>query len=190
MSQQIIIFAGPDMCGKTEISLALSRILGIPRFKASTEHDSFLNKQDKFVNQLRYSDTRMVDFLAQTGHSVIFDRAFPCEYAYSRYFKRQTDFNTLQVVDEAFGKLGTKVIVCYRSSYDGIVDDLNPELKAEQLRAIEEHYRAFAMTSDCEFFFLNVDDEDLSRECSDILTFLGYGDESHSRLVEQVRASR
>lgn len=179
MKQQIVVLCGPDMCGKTEISHALSGVTGIPKFKASSEHDSFLNKQDRFINQLRYADTRMVDFLAQTGHSVIFDRAFPCEYAYSRYFKRVTDLEMLQRVDEAFGALGTKVIMCYRSSYDGIVDDLNPDLKSRALKQIEDQYRAYATVSSCDFMFLNVDDEDITREIADILVFLGY--DAHER---------
>ena len=60
MKQQIVFFVGPDRCGKTEISKATSAAIGVPYFKASSEHDSFLSskvtKREAFLNQLRYAD--------------------------------------------------------------------------------------------------------------------------------------
>lgn len=72
--QRIIIMIGPDRCGKTEIAKRLAFLQGLPYFKASSEHETYLSKQGQFVQQLKHADPRMVDFLSQTGHSVIFDR--------------------------------------------------------------------------------------------------------------------
>ena len=54
MAQQVIMLVGPDRCGKTEIAKELSKRTGIPRFKASTEHDTYLNGLSGFLNQLLY----------------------------------------------------------------------------------------------------------------------------------------
>jgi hypothetical protein len=174
--QQIIVFGGADRCGKTEISTALSRVINVPRFKASSEHETFLAKQNMFVEQLRHADTRMVDFLRQTGHSVIMDRAWPCEFAYSRFYGRPTDENVLRYVDDEMAKMGAKVIICWRSSYEGIVDDLSSQLRGQKLKMIEDEYRKFARWTKCQTLFLNVDDENLYREVSDIVEWLGIND--------------
>src|ERR1044072_5761579 len=115
MKQQIIVLCGPDRCGKTEIAKELSSRLGIPSFKASSEHETYLKQPNQFVYQLRYADVRMVDFLAQTGYSVIMDRAWPCERAYSQVMNRQTDPTALIRIDNAMAKLGARVVICYRS---------------------------------------------------------------------------
>jgi len=39
--QQVIIFDGPDGCGKTNIAAALSDALGVPVFKNQFEWDNY-----------------------------------------------------------------------------------------------------------------------------------------------------
>lgn len=172
--QTILAVVGPDMSGKTEITLALEKVLGIPRFKATSEHDTYLNAQDAFINQLRYADTRMVDFLKQTGYGVIFDRAWPCEFSYAKVFHRETDLGVLFQVDKAMADLGAKVIICIRSSYRNIIDDIDPTTKEARLKLLDAAYREFFEWTACEVKLLKVDDEDLQREVSDILQFMGY----------------
>lgn len=173
MKQSVIVICGPDMTGKSQITAELSRRTGIPSFKASTEHDTFLSKQELFALQLRHADTRMVDFLKQTGHSVIFDRSFPCEFVYSRVLNRQTDCVALAKVDIAMAALGARVIVCHRSSYDGIVDDLDPSITGDKLRALDTEYKNFVKWTKCKTMMLNVDDEDLEREVNEVMQWLG-----------------
>lgn len=184
--QTIIAVVGPDMCGKTEITKALSRVLGIPRFKASSEHDTYLNHQDRFINQLRYADTRMVDFLKQTRCSVIMDRAWPCEWAYSRVFQRETDRQVLSQVDEAMAELGAKIIICSRSSYAGIVDDIDPTTKEARLKSLDLEYRAFEGWTLCDVHILHVDDENLQREVTEILRFMGYAAPTVASMVSDL----
>ena len=171
--QKIIAVVGPDMCGKTEISKALSKKLGLPYFKASSEHETYLRSPDQFISQLRFADTRMTDFLKQTGHSVIFDRAWPCEYAYSKVFNRQTDHDVLTRIDEQMARMGAKIIVCHRTSYKGIVDDIDPTIMEDRLLTLDNAYMEFTRWTKCSTFLLNVDDEDLKRELNDISTWLG-----------------
>jgi thymidylate kinase len=176
MSQRIVFFVGPDRCGKTEIAKAVSRAIDIPYFKATSEHTSFLSsrvsKNDQFLNQLRFADPRVLDILRQTGHSVVFDRGFPCEYAYSRVMDRETDMVMLRHVDEAYAALGASVIFCHRSTYEGIHDDLDPTVGPELLNRLHAMYEEFAGWTRCRLLRLNVDDENLDREVRDVLAFV------------------
>jgi hypothetical protein len=167
--QKILCFVGPDMCGKTEISSALSELTGIRRFKASSEHSTFKNKEKyQFVDQLRLSDVRQLDLLKQVGFSMIMDRGWPCEYAYSAYFGRETDFDQLLANDLAYAKLGAQIVFCHRSSYEGIVDDLDPTIGPVELQKIHNYYEEFLRLTSCQVMKLNVDDHDLRRQVSDI----------------------
>lgn len=175
-AQQLVFFVGPDMCGKTEISRELSRRLNVPYFKATSEHTSFLSTRvstsDQFLNQLRFADPRVLDILRQTGHSVVFDRGFPCEYAYSRVFGRETDTVMLKHVDEAYAALGAVVVFCHRSSYAGTYDDLDPTVGPELLNKLHVAYDDFARWTRCQLLRLNVDDENLDREVNEVLDFM------------------
>jgi hypothetical protein len=174
--QLLLFFVGPDMCGKTEIAHEVSKVIDVPYFKATSEHTSFLSSRvstnDQFKNQLRFADPRVYDLLRQTGHSVIFDRGFPCEYAYSQVLGRETDMTMIKHMDEAWASLDARIIFCYRSSYKGIVDDLDPTINESMLDKLDAAYCDFMDSTKCKVLELNVDDEDLNREVTDIITYL------------------
>lgn len=172
MKQHVIALVGPDKCGKTEIGNKLSEVLGIPLFKAKSEKKKFREGED-FINEMRYSDFRMFDFLEQTGHSVILDRAWPCEWVYSQAFERATDESATLASDSSAAALGAKIIICYRTSYEGLVDEDAPDkLRQPMLEKLHMLYEDFAAVTKCRCMFLNVDDENLEREIDDILRFL------------------
>ena len=162
--QRIVMFVGPDRCGKTQIAQEVSKRSGIPYFKASSEHDAFLSsrvsKRELFLNQLRYADPRVIDVFKQGGFSMLFDRAYPCEVAYASVFNRE------------WSKLGAAIILCQRSSYDGIYDDLDPTVGPKMLQAIHDAYEEFARWTQCRLLRLNVDDEDLDREVAEVTSFI------------------
>jgi len=174
----IVFVVGPDMVGKTEIAHELARRLGDPKlyFKATSEHTSFLSSRvavnDQFLNQLRFADPRVYDLLRQTGHSVIFDRGYPCEYVYAHVLHRETDMVMINHMDRAWASLGAKIVLCHRSSYEGIVDDLDPSIEVNMLTRLHEKYMEFATWTQCPLLKLNVDDEDLSREVTEALDFI------------------
>lgn len=171
-NQRVLIFCGPDMCGKTNISQELSRVLNIPYFKPPEERLTFLKNQDKFILDTRYADTRMADFLKMTGHSVIFDRSYPCEWVYSRFFNRESDEVALRYIDNVHSQIGTKIIIPYRSTYDLVIDDLDPSLTGSRLLRLEKLYREFSTWTKCECYFLNVDSNDLNMEILEIKRYL------------------
>lgn len=177
MKQTLLFFVGPDMTGKTQIAKETSRRIGVPYFKATSEHASFLSTRvstsDQFLNQLRFADPRVLDILRQTGYSVIFDRGFPCEYAYSKVFGRETDIVMLKHLDDAYATLGAIVVFCHRSTYAGITDDLDPTIDQELLDRLHAAYEDFAGWTKCQLLRLNVDDECLDREVREVIEFIG-----------------
>jgi hypothetical protein len=177
--QRLVFFVGPDMCGKTNIAQALSHATGIPYFKATSEHDAYLSskvsKRELFLNQLRYADPRVVDLLKQTGQSVVFDRGWPCEYAYSTVMGRETDNKMLWHLDEQWASLDARIVSCYRTSYMGIVDDLDEGIRAGTLHELDSAYVDFAQRTRCKVHRLCVDDEDLEREVAEVCMFIGFG---------------
>lgn len=171
--EQLVLFVvGPDMCGKTNIIQALTEDIKVKSFKASDEHESFLGDQKSFVHNLRYSDWRTYDLLRQTGYSVLFDRGYPCEWVYSKFFGRETDHVALARLDSHYGRLGAKVLVCTRKSFDGITDDLDPKLDKEALEKISRLYKDFVSWTACDTHTLFVDDEDLDREVNETRNWL------------------
>ena len=171
MRQRIIIFDGPDMCGKTEMAHEISRRIDVPYFKNKNEWTFFENDTSYFKNALTYGDPYFASYLEQTGTSVIMDRWYPSEWVYSKAFTRSTNLDALTHVDEVAASLGAVIIIPYRTSYDGLVDQFESVTPAK-MAEIEMLYKAFAVWTKCEVFWLNVDDEDLERETTQILEFL------------------
>jgi hypothetical protein len=174
--QVILFFVGPDMCGKTNIAHEVAKCVGVPYFKASSEHDSYLSskvtRREAFLNQLRYADPRVFDVLKQTGYSLIFDRGFPCEAVYSKVMGRETDHVMLQHMDEMWASIDARVILCHRSSYADIVDDLDSNIRENTLQRLHDAYFEWAASSKCKVHKLNVDDEDLKREVLEVVEFI------------------
>lgn len=185
-SQKVILCGGPDRCGKTNILHAIAQVTGIPYFKASNEHLNFMSSQDRFINELRFSDFKMVDFLKQTKHSVLIDRAYMCEYAYSKFFNRQTDIEALKDLDAKYASFGAKILICTRKSFVGIQDDLNPKLDSAALEKISNLYEEFSLWTKCKTYTLHVDDEDLFREVDEVLEFMGYDRISRLSKISQL----
>ncbi len=166
------MFVGPDMTGKTHIAKEVAKRLVLPYFKPKTEHDTFLRNEDGFISQLRYADTQLIDFITQTGCSFVRDRGYPCELVYSSVFSRVTDDVILERLDDAYAALGTLIVVCTRSSYAGIVDDINEKITEPVLIKLDQKYREFSYWTRCNVMKLNVDDFDLDREAKEVISFL------------------
>lgn len=168
----IIAFEGVDRCGKTEISRELSRQLGLPVFKNTGEWSTDLRDATYFKNLLVYGGTFLIDFLCQVKPSAIFDRYYPSEWVYSRYFNRDTNDDILRKIDQKFSDVGGKIILCRRKSYRGIFDDMHEYLDSQALEALDKVYEDFAKWTKCKVLTLWVDDENLDRQISEIKSWL------------------
>lgn len=171
--QHVIFFVGPDKTGKTNIAKAVSKISGVPYFKASSEHGSFLNKRDLFINQLRYADMRVFDLIKQTGASVIFDRGYPCEYVYAAVTNRETDLEMLRLEDDSYASIGAKIVFCHRTTYDNLSDDIDPTIDSKKLQELSDCYDEFiSKFTRCKVLKLCVDDENLITQVRAVLNFM------------------
>jgi thymidylate kinase len=171
--QQVIIFDGPDMVGKTEMAKELSSRLNIPYFKNKAEWSTFENKKSVyFINTLRYSNSYFFSFLHETKTSVILDRSYPSEWVYSKVYNRETDHGALELADKfAFDKLNAKIIVPFRTSYEGIKDDMH-DIDSNMLSKISKEYENFLSWTKCDTLHLCVDSEDLDYEMFMICNFV------------------
>jgi thymidylate kinase len=169
--RKVIIFDGPDACGKTNMAKELAVETGIPYFKNSDEHKYFLSDPDYFINAVRYVDTYFTSYLEATGASVILDRAWPSEWIYSKVMGRDTDLHVLRELDTRHAKLGTKLIIPWRSDYSKIRDDY--KVINDNIQVIHNLYMEFAKYwTQCDVLLLNVDDENLERELTEIRQFV------------------
>ena len=109
MNQQLIIFEGPDMCGKTEISHAVAARLGVPVYKSGREHDLFHDKDAQYLT-LKYGNYEMIKLLETTSADVIFDRFFPSEWVYSQVYDRTRDLDLVMEFDKYWASLGGKIV--------------------------------------------------------------------------------
>lgn len=171
-NQKIIIMIGPDMCAKSNIAGELSNRLKISIYKSSNEHYNFLSAQNRFINEIRYACPARLDLVKQANLSVIFDRAYPCEWVYSKYYSRQTDIDAIKFLDEEYAKLGAYIVFCTRKSFKGIQDDLNHSLDEIALTKISSLYDEFATWTKCKLLKLYVDDYDLNRQTNDVINFI------------------
>lgn len=151
--QTIIVMEGPDGCGKTNIGKALADEICVPYFKVETERRNW--HAGEFVKALEHDQTYIVQFLEQTGHSVLIDRAWPSEYVYSRVFGRQTNMDVLEEVDGRFAMLDAKIVLCLRNDYSVVQDDL---VDSSRLMGIHDAYLDFARWTRCKVTHLYVDD--------------------------------
>lgn len=182
--QKIFCIEGGDKIGKTSLIKELSKYLNIPSYKAKNEQLDFVSSQDKFLQHLYWSDTRQLDLLEQVGFSIIFDRAFPSEWVYSRFYNRKTDDVQLFKNDERYAALNTKIVFCYRNSYIGLQDDLDPKLNSENLQKIHNLYEQFLQFTKCEVIKLCLDPTlsngyfDTCKKTQELLELLKYEKQS------------
>lgn len=173
--QTIVFMVGADRCGKTEIGKALSKHLALPYYKASAERGAFVANQKRFINDIKHACPARLDLLKQLGHGVVYDRGYPCEYVYSRFFGRKSDDKAVFWLDEQYARLGANIVIAARKDFTGIQDDLDASIGKEQLERLVALYDEFAAKSKCRILKLFVDDEDLSRELTEITAFIKAG---------------
>jgi thymidylate kinase len=169
--QRVVIFDGPDGCGKTEMARELSRRLGIPTFKNPRESMFFEDDPGYFTKAMKYGDPVLYEMIKQTGLSVILDRSYPSEWVYSQVFERTTDWRMLRVVDELAASVGALIVVPYRTDYTLTKDDF-AAITREKLIRLHGLYEQFCDWTKCRVLRICVDSEDLEREMDEIMPFI------------------
>jgi len=167
--QNIIIFIGPDNSGKTSIAKQLANEINTSYYRNNNAQKYFLNKEN--LIKLYIEGDTLYNFIKQVNISVIFDRHFPCEYAYAHTYNRQTDDNYILNLDEKFSLLNTKLIYCYKDIYKDFIDEY---VKIEDVKKLKEHYKYYLENlTKCDYLMLNTTDEDIKNQIKIIKKFIG-----------------
>lgn len=140
-----ILVVGPDRVGKTTIVKHISEILGIPSFKCPAEKHIF---KEGGRSSLAF-DYTLTHFLSQTGFRFVSDRAYPCEWVYSKVFERETDEELLRQIDRMHSHLGTKILYLASSEVPAEEDDLVPK---ERYLDVLKGYNEFCEWTEADTF--------------------------------------
>jgi len=167
MKQQLIIFEGPDLCGKTNIAEAVSRRLGIPVYKSGREHDLFHDKDSQYLT-LKYGNYEMIKILETTRASIMFDRFFPSEWVYSQVYDRTRDLGLVMEFDEYWASLGGKIIWLDKLEMDG-TDELIEQSRYNEIR---HKYQQYMSLTNCDVFRLDTSDRNLENQVNKICNFI------------------
>ncbi|MFV2014778.1 MAG: hypothetical protein ACC656_05085, partial [Candidatus Heimdallarchaeota archaeon] len=137
-NKHIILFEGPDRCGKTKIAKELAKILNLEYFKNFKEQINFTAKNT--LDAFRYETHYLLQLLQNVKfgtNGIVLDRHFPSEYVYAHAYDRETDDHLVWWFDTEFAKLGTKLIYCYKSKYKKFDDEV---IKLEEIKNIRNQY--------------------------------------------------
>ena len=167
MNQNLIIFEGPDLCGKTNIAEEVSRRLGIPVYKSGREHDLFHDKNSQYLT-LKYGNYEMIKILETTNASIMFDRFFPSEWVYSQVYDRNRDLELVMEYDDYWSRLGGKIVWLDKPNMDG-EDELIDGSKYNEIR---QKYEEYMLLTNCDVFRLDTTDRDLNGQANKICKFI------------------
>lgn len=167
MTQRLIIFEGPDLCGKTNIAEAVSKQFGIPVYKSGREHDLFHDKDAQYLT-LKYGNYEMIKLLETTKASVIFDRFFPSEWVYSQVYDRTRDLDLVLEYDAYWASLGGVIVWLDKPELDG-VDEL---IDAAEYNEIRRKYNDYMQLTKCRHLYLDTSDHNLSEQAKKICNFI------------------
>lgn len=147
----LIILEGPDGVGKTTLSTSLSARLKVPRFKYARQSELFVKGETRIIT--KYGGDMLLDFIEQVRPSVIFDRLYPSEFAYSIAFGRDFDLDKVLDLDHRYAQLETKIVFCRRSQPYKLYDEEG--IQAHHLPAIQLAYNSFMLLTKCERYDLD-----------------------------------
>ena len=165
--QNLIIFEGPDLCGKTNIAEEVSKRLKIPVYKSGREHDLFHDKDAQYLT-LKYGNYEMIKLLETTGASVMFDRFFPSEWVYSQVYDRTQGLDLVRQYDEYWASLGGKIVWLDKPKLDGI-DEL---IESSEYNEIRQKYKEYMALTKCEHLYLDTSDHRLDEQATKICNFI------------------
>ena len=174
----LVIFGGPDRCGKTTIAHELCRRTGAPYFKPTNQMKYAINDPACFTAQTLIAEPKLADFLAQTGHSAVMDRSFVCDWAYSHALGRLEKMSlkdvgdwraTIEALDRTYGLMDALFVLCVRSSYAGRQDPGWSLMDGKMMATLDDLYRRYLEKTTMRRLVLNVDDEDTGRQVTEII---------------------
>jgi thymidylate kinase len=152
--QRVILMEGADGVGKTEIGRYLANLYGIPYFRMPSQHENW--RKGQFKTALEFDQTYLAEFLMQTNHSVVVDRAWPSEWVYSQVYARDTNWELLEALDSLWMSMEAWIIIPLRRSFERARED--EVVTKSKLPLIQQKYLEFAEWTECNVITFYVDD--------------------------------
>ena len=159
--QKIILFEGPDKCGKTTIAKELSKFIDIPYFKF-TAHDYW--DKSEYELATKFDQPFLAELLRQTGQSIIIDRGYPSEYVYGSAYNRNPDLDLIAKLDNMFAKLNTTIVFCYKRKHNEVDEKVN----VSKYATLRNLYQSFMLVTKCNGVLLDTTDQDLNKQIKTI----------------------
>lgn len=180
--QRIIMFEGADITGKTNIAQFLGEDMGISYFKNQREVEGWKADTYNFKTALEYECPFILSMFQQTDISMIIDRHYPTEYVYSTVYNRDTDTELIWKLDEAYSKLNTFIIYCYKYG-DKYLDDFKIEedlINVDKIESIKKTYQDFIEKTKCRVIKLDTTNCDLEKQINTIKHWIEFLEEGHA----------
>ena len=99
--------------------------------------------------------------------SVIYDRLYPSEYAYSRAYNRATSHDKIMSMDERYAKMGALIVVCYKDPKAYQKDD-KEIIDVSKYETLTAWYKEFKKITKCKYLMLDTTDENLEAQLATI----------------------
>ena len=170
--QKIIILTGHDCSGKTTIAKELSRSIHVPYFQNTLTKEYLKKGREYLVNAMRFDQDYILQFLEQTGYSVIFDRAYESEWVYSRVMNYITDERKIWDIDRKFAVMNAHMVICHKDLRNYQDDTFSVEDGGYRAR---DYYFDFHKLTLCRSLLLNTDDENLDKQITTIMRWANFG---------------
>jgi thymidylate kinase len=163
--QTVIILEGHDKSGKSTIAKALSAELNIPIFKAKREKYWW----DPMVNILYFVEGIM-QFIEQSGTSVILDRWVPSDFVYSTLFKRDISFTKIWDIDSRLADLDALLVVCYKTKEAFVEDEEDADfITMADYDKMTDLYREYCtLTNMNKVLFIDTSDKNITEQIKKI----------------------
>ena len=170
--KKLIIFDGPDGCGKTNIAHEFVRQHPeISYFKNTSEHKTiktYTNEQLTMIHQVQID--LFLLFMKQINCNIIIDRGYPSEIVYSRCF-RSLNEEYAKKVDNAHAQLGVKLVFLIKDD-ELLNDDEDKIFDNKALRSVKKGFLHFATETKCENIIINTSDENLQKQIKKLNNFI------------------
>lgn len=161
--QQIFIFEGIDMVGKTTIAKQFANVIGVPYY-CEYHRDKWY---DHTIDIL-YAEEARIQMLEQIGFSVVLDRSYPSEYAYAKAYRRPLFEHRIYELDHRYSLLGAKIIYCYKPK-EKWQEDKTKLIDFMKYEFIDFYYKEIIRQSKCHSLFLDTSDENTFDQIETIL---------------------
>jgi thymidylate kinase len=171
--KQVVIFDGPDGCGKTTIAKEfVKRHREFSYFKNKPTKKRIKKCTNEQLALIHLTEIELfLSFIKQLNCQLIVDRSYPSEIVYNRSLNRNANDKYLMKLDREHAKENVKIIICVKNN-ELLNDRLDNIFDNQTLRTIKKEYLKFAKQTKCKVLVMNTTNENLENQIKKIKKFI------------------